>query len=37
LRIGMQQRATGIPYQRMLFDDVAPAWVVSCSPKFDPV
>jgi transposase len=23
----MQQRATGIPYQRMLFDDVAPAWV----------
>jgi len=27
LRIGMQQRATGIPYQRMLFDDVAPAWV----------
>jgi transposase len=27
LRRGMHQLATGIPYQRMLLDDVEPAWV----------
>ena len=27
LRRGMRQRATGTPYQRMLFDDIKPAWV----------
>ena len=27
LRRGMRQRATGTPYQRMLFDDIEPAWV----------
>jgi len=27
LRRGMHQRATGTPYQRMLFDDIEPAWV----------
>jgi transposase len=27
LRRGMRQRATGTPWQRMLFDDVEPAWV----------
>ena len=27
LRRGMHQRAAGIPYQRMLFDDIEPAWV----------
>jgi transposase len=27
LRHGMRQRATGTPYQRMLFDDVEPVWV----------
>lgn len=27
LRHGMRRRATGAPYQRMLFDDVEPVWV----------
>jgi transposase len=27
LRCGMRQQATGTPYQRMLFDDIEPAWV----------
>ncbi len=27
LRCGMHQQATGTPYQRMLFDDIEPAWV----------
>ena len=27
LRRGMRQRATGTPYQRMLFDDIKPVWV----------
>jgi hypothetical protein len=27
LRHGIRQRATGWPYQRMLFDDVEPVWI----------